>query len=214
LPLLLVYESLMLLTRSEVRNGADVLTKIFLGALGVRGVFGITLIICIAFAFIIWRDGRKKKTTPVKPVYFAIMFLESCVYATLVAPIIYRLMKPLSGVAFDSFPLHEQLTLSLGAGIYEEFVFRLLMIAAIVAIFRRLALSRIGWAYFWAIVFSSIVFSLFHYIGGYGDKFTLLSFIFRFFAGVLFAILYVLRGYGIAVYTHAMYDIYVTLSLI
>ena len=53
----------------------------------------------------------------------------------------------------------------------------------------------------------ALVFSAFHYIGPYGDRLELGSFAFRTVAGVLFSGLYLLRGFGIAAWTHALYDL-------
>ena len=48
-----------------------------------------------------------------------------------------------------------------------------------------------------------------HYIGEAGDAFTLSSFFFRLTAGIVLSAIFVFRGLGIAVYTHAIYDMFV-----
>ena len=53
------------------------------------------------------------------------------------------------------------------------------------------------------------VFSAFHYVGPYGDRLELYSFVFRLIAGLFFSALYVLRGFGITAWTHALYDVLV-----
>jgi hypothetical protein len=55
------------------------------------------------------------------------------------------------------------------------------------------------------------LFSLAHYVGPHGDEIRLASFIFRTLAGAFFAVLFVVRGFGIAVGAHAGYDILVGL---
>jgi hypothetical protein len=62
-----------------------------------------------------------------------------------------------------------------------------------------------------ATLLGALVFSIFHYIGPYGDRLQLASFAFRAIAGVLFSGLYLTRGFGITAWTHAMYDVIVTL---
>ena len=57
-----------------------------------------------------------------------------------------------------------------------------------------------------------MLFSAAHYVGPSGDKFLWLTFLFRFLAGVFFAVLFRYRGFGIAVGTHAFYDVLVGLS--
>jgi hypothetical protein len=61
-----------------------------------------------------------------------------------------------------------------------------------------------------ATVVGALIFSAFHYIGPYGDRFTLATFAFRAIAGVLFSALYLTRGFGITAWTHAIYDILLT----
>jgi hypothetical protein len=63
-----------------------------------------------------------------------------------------------------------------------------------------------------ATVLGALVFSGFHYIGPYGDRLELSSFAFRAIAGVLFSGLYLLRGLGITAWTHALYDVFLSLA--
>lgn len=100
----------------------------------------------------------------------------------------------------------------MGAGIYEEVLFRLLALPlAFVAL--RLLLVPEKWATLFAVLSTSLMFSLAHYVGGAADSFTLFSFLFRTLAGCVFAILFVLRGFGITVGSHATYDVLVGVVL-
>ena len=58
-------------------------------------------------------------------------------------------------------------------------------------------------------VVSSLLFAAAHYVGPLGDTFAVYSFTFRFLAGVFFAVLLLIRGFGIAAGTHAAYDLLV-----
>ena len=58
-----------------------------------------------------------------------------------------------------------------------------------------------------AVVLSALIFSAFHYIGPFGDILALPSFLFRAIGGLLFSLIYVLRGFGIVAWTHALYDV-------
>ena len=97
-----------------------------------------------------------------------------------------------------------------GAGLYEEVLFRLLLLPAVTWIAARLGAAPLA-AAVWGVVGSSVLFSLAHYVGQLGDTFDLHSFTFRFLAGVFFAILFEARGFGIAAGSHAAYDILVGL---
>jgi len=97
--------------------------------------------------------------------------------------------------------------LSLGAGIYEELLFRVVLVGLLAWAAKKV----LGWrplvAGIVATVVGALIFSAFHYIGPYGDHFDVYSFVFRTIAGLFFSGLYLLRGFGITAWTHALYDI-------
>jgi hypothetical protein len=96
----------------------------------------------------------------------------------------------------------------LGAGLYEEALFRL---ALIPLMYRGLRLLMVPsfLACTLAVTASSLVFSLAHHAGVPGEAFTWFAFIFRWLAGVFFAWVFVARGFGVAVGTHTAYDLLV-----
>ena len=93
----------------------------------------------------------------------------------------------------------------LGAGIYEEAVFRLALIPAVYGFARLLLLPGVL-ASTVAITASSLLFSIAHHVGSPGEAFTWYAFVFRWLAGVYFSWVFVVRGFGIAVGTHVAYD--------
>jgi len=102
------------------------------------------------------------------------------------------------------------LVISAGAGVYEEIVFRLVLFGGFFKIMKKgFEIPEIP-AVVVAVVVSAALFSLAHYLGQ--ESFRLASFTFRFVAGAIFCILYAVRGFAAAVYTHTIYDI-VVLSL-
>ncbi|MFN2250278.1 MAG: CPBP family intramembrane glutamic endopeptidase [Anaerolineae bacterium] len=101
----------------------------------------------------------------------------------------------------------QMLVLSLGAGLYEELVFRVLLVSAVAAVIRRLLPASRVLGGVLAVLVAALFFSLFHYVGPYGDEWALSSFTFRFVGGVAFSTIYVLRGFGIVAWTHALYDV-------
>jgi membrane protease YdiL (CAAX protease family) len=226
LPLLLLYEVLAFsLSRHEVagvRNGADVLLKSLFLALGGRDglvVFGALLL--GAGGWLVRRDWRGHK---LHPSVFGAMALESVVYALafgFIASTLTTLLLPglaiparFSPVALRSdlqWNLLTQLMISLGAGIYEELVFRVLLVSGLAWLMGRIFNWHRTAAAVSAILVGALVFSAFHYIGPYGDDLALGSFTFRAVAGVLFSGLYLLRGFGITAWTHALYDVFLAL---
>lgn len=115
--------------------------------------------------------------------------------------------------AHSAIPLAQSGTLPLaisyiGAGVYEEVLFRLCLIPLSYGTLRLLMMPR-RLALLLAVLATSVLFSLAHYLGPAADHWTLYSFVFRALAGVYFALLFVTRGFGITVGSHAAYDVIV-----
>jgi len=218
LPLLLAYEVLARVLSGEtgIRNGADVLLKSLFVLLG--GRHGLTVFGILLFGtglFLVVRDWRLNG--PPRGRFFLGMTLESGVYAFLfggVTSVLTALLLQGPGLLMlvqgTSLALPTQLMVSLGAGLYEELLFRVILVSALA----RLATAGFGWktlpAGIFATVLGALVFSAFHYIGPLGDTLTLSSFMFRMVAGLLLSGLFLLRGFGITAWTHALYDVILT----
>ena len=108
--------------------------------------------------------------------------------------------------------LLQQIVLSIGSGLFEEFIFRVILVSG----FSML----IGLIYkkYWtkmtlSIAFAAIIFSLFHFFGELADIPTLNLFILRFAAGLVLGFLYILRGFGITAYAHSFYNLIVFTQL-
>jgi len=94
---------------------------------------------------------------------------------------------------------------SLGAGLYEELVFRMFLIAAVhflLVDLLRVAHRNGATA---AVLTSALLFALAHFHKD--NPFNTPAFAFYFISGFYFALIYLLRGFGIVVATHAFYDI-------
>jgi hypothetical protein len=223
LPLLVLYEvGAIYIAQTEgtaFRNGADVLLRTVLLLGGVEGTLSVSLIlIAVAAALIVLE--RRRRTVPLRLTPFAGMAAESFVYASLlgivVGTVTHWLVQGidvhLSTTTFESLSLIEGLVLSVGAGLYEEIVFRVLLVGGIFGVFRASGLPA-GQAGVFSVVLASLVFSAFHYVGPYGDPWAIPSFVFRFLAGLVFSVLFLLRGFGITAWTHALYDILIVVAL-
>lgn len=97
----------------------------------------------------------------------------------------------------------------LGAGVYEEVMFRLALLPLAVFLLQGVFRMPVKWAAVAAIFVTSLTFSVAHYIGPSGEPFSLFSFTFRTTAGCFFATVFMLRGFGITVGCHALYDVLV-----
>lgn len=107
---------------------------------------------------------------------------------------------------FDSWSAWEKATLSIGAGLYEELMFRMLLIAVLHTLLVDVGKASNGLGAAIAVCVSAAAFSWYHAPGSPSAA------IFYFLAGVYFGGVYVIRGFGIVVGTHALYDI-ITFSL-
>jgi hypothetical protein len=223
LPLLVAYEALaaMLATpgKAELRNGADaMLRSLFVTVAGVHGSALFMAVICLIGIGLVIRDLRASRDR-IRPIVFVGMLAESAALAAVFGLVIGVATAKLLGTlhALSVTPLANtswptRLMLSLGAGLYEELFFRVLLVTGLAAGARViLGLGRRGAGIF-ATLLGAFIFSAFHYIGPYGDPLQLQSFVFRMLSGVAFSALYLVRGFGIAAWTHALYDAFLLLA--
>jgi len=220
LPLLLLYEAMaVILPPSEthgVRNGAEVILKsLFDLAVGAWGAAAFGAVMLGVGIWLVARDVRANGA-PDRASIFAMMLLESIVLAAVFAVTASLLTQRVLGVlhlalfagaAPAGIDRPTAFMVSLGAGLFEELLFRVVLVSVLIrlAYFVFGAGPRTSAAI--AVVLSAILFSAFHYIGPYGDKLALPSFLFRAIGGLLFSLIYVLRGFGIVAWTHALYDV-------
>lgn len=203
-----------------VRNGADVLLKsLFVGLGGRRGLLVFDLLLLAVGLSLVLRD-RRRNPGPLQPRIFGGMLAEAIVgglvfgvIAGALTAVILRDVPRLLILQAPALSVPTQLTVALGAGIYEELLFRVLLVGGLAVFARRV----LGWrpmpAGVMAALVGATIFSAFHYIGPYGDPFSLPTFVFRLIAGLLFSAMYLVRGFGITAWTHALYDVFLILAM-
>lgn len=209
LPLVLAYEGgVLLLGRGSPRNGADVWLRQALDGLGFGQYFLLPVLTVVGL--LAWHHVRHDPWK-FKPAVLVGMCVE-CVILALLLVGLARLQSRSWPLDFEAgaAALGNRFVGYCGAGLYEEVLFRLLMLPAVALVCERLGATA-GAAAAWAVFVTSIAFSAAHYIGPLGDTFDLHSFTFRGLAGAFFAGLFLLRGFGIAAGTHAAYDMIVGL---
>jgi membrane protease YdiL (CAAX protease family) len=222
LPLLLLYEAGAMLIADRggggMRNGADVLLRTLLATGGVQGTLAFTAVLAVGAAVLIALERRKKRV-PLRGAYFAGMLAESTVYAVVFGFVVAAATQVLLGgmvrLAADGgitqMPVTDGIVLSLGAGIYEELLFRVILTGGLYALLTAANVRR-RTAGLIAIVASAFIFSAFHYVGPYAYPLELNSFTFRMLAGLAFSALYMARGFGVAAWTHALYDVFLVIA--
>jgi membrane protease YdiL (CAAX protease family) len=194
-----------------MRNAADVVTRELVTLAGNNlAAYGVlTLAIAVFYVGTLLLLGRDQDF---KPKRFLMIGAEAIIYAVFMrlfaAYVVGEVflgpttMTPFAGTV-----------MSLGAGFYEEVAFRVGLFGLGARLlgflfpmpvpFKR-ALIRVLWA-----VITAGVFSAWHYVGDLGDPFDPHSFVFRWVCGLVFTAIYVFRGFAPAVWTHALYDIWV-----
>jgi len=218
LPLLVAYEAGVLalgLDHPELlRNGADVWLRWVLSTMGLRHLLWAPCLLLVVL--LVWSCRRRDQRPSDYVGLWVGMMTESVVFALvlwggchLMAPLLYRLGVHLS-TTVQQEPAMQQLLCFVGAGIYEETLFRLLLFSGLRWVLRRVDIPWPGAGILAAIV-SALLFSAAHNIGPFGEDFQPFVFAFRTAAGLYFVALFQLRGFGIAVGAHAGYDVLVGL---
>ncbi len=297
LPLLAIYEVWLIQTEPSVVNAAGDLARLPLEYLSlIIRRFGETnmltgavllnvlfIVLCLIALIKFRKDGIPG------PSYFVVTLLESILYGLLLTqaatlPSYFTTPESTQTLAMSGVPQSklDLIMLSVGAGVYEEIMFRLLVVGGLFflgkfifehrklnlaiillvsvtlvgAFLKQLALpgevqgvkgfikgfildaplfAGIGllilsfhcaliWLLIkvkvkpvWAaaavsVVIGSLLFAAFHHLGPMGEPLVAYVFFFRFMAGLLLSIIFQFRGLGIAVYTHAAYDVIVVLA--
>ena len=211
LPLLVIYEILIVLSQSRywgIRNAADVWIRTFLMAFDLQAQHITFVLIGISLALIPIAKSRARGIK-LKANYFALMFAE-CLAFSLVLGVVLQSILRLGGLSSGGpgNGLMQNLALSVGAGLFEEIIFRVILLNLLFLLLSPLLKKKVVAAVV-SVLLASFLFSLSHYVGTMADTWQLYSFMFRWAAGLLFTVLYFVRGFAITAYTHALYDIWV-----
>jgi hypothetical protein len=152
-----------------------------------------------------WHIARKDPWR-INPRYVCGMLLESI----LLAVPLYLMARVAAGylpMMAASEVLVGRIVLSVGAGIYEELVFRLAAFTVLSLLLVDFMKLHKLWANLLMVVISSVGFSLYHYLGH--EPFHWNTFVFRTLAGFYFGAVFAVRGFGISAGSHAAYDVIV-----
>jgi membrane protease YdiL (CAAX protease family) len=214
LPMMAVYQvGLIALARLgqktyEVRNAADLFLE---NVLRVSGVGGQIASGAVVIGVLVGWQVLSRRRWAVRSLYVVGMLLEALFYA-LILLLSYQLVTGLTQrvalVAGASLKRAAgQVVLSLGAGVYEEFLFRLVLIGCLLYLLRWARAGRVSSAVF-ASLLAAVTWSLFHVVGEEGwGALAPLPFLVRSSAGLVFAGLFFGRGFGITTATHAFFNV-------
>ena len=220
IPLILAYELGTRLYARDAVSGmirdiyARSLLRDFLQALGATGYYLPGLIIVVVL--LCWHVARRDPWTFDLP-FSLLMWTESVVLALPLfgfAFLLLALGQPAARwtlVANAPPPVTWQadLVFAIGAGLYEELLFRLIAITVLhLFLVDVLAFPKRTGA-IGAVLLSAVAFAIYHFPDL--ASFDLGRCLFYTLAGIYFAGVFVVRGFGIVVGAHAMYDVLVVL---
>lgn len=216
-PVFLTYHLGILLI--EYRNGVDLVTGLTFRLLesSVVGYVLVTVSIAVALSFVAARQQRRRRVraTALGPVlvesgaWAAVMLVTvGWMTAQLQAALALAVAPPLGPLAPAMGPV-DKLVMAAGAGFHEEVVFRVALLSGGRELLMRLWRMAPAPALVLSLLASSLLFALAHHVGAGADPIEMSAFLFRGLAGLFLAGVYLLRGFAVVVYTHALYDVLV-----
>jgi hypothetical protein len=108
--------------------------------------------------------------------------------------------------------LYSSIVYHIGVGLFEEFVFRLLLISVVLFLLERLFSVQRSAAQIVAICLSAALFAAAHHVVLGGEPYSAQVFLLRAVCGVYLGIMYMMRGFASAVVVHATFNVFVTLA--
>lgn len=222
LPLLLLYNiGHIVPTEALEINMMDFLTRVvfsFSGRDGLLLVNGLIVIANIVLVTFVVKSGR------FKPVFWPFLLLEGLLYGLVIGVGFNWVALNWSHWNFTTLlgtfeptkhSLMMTISLAAGAGYWEEFFFRLVAIGGVIQLVSLLTRQTGGnertakvFAGAFALVLSSLGFALMHHFGGKDFPESYL-FWYRAVAGVVFGIVYLVRGFATVAWAHFIYDVVV-----
>jgi membrane protease YdiL (CAAX protease family) len=217
-PFVLIYEAALVATRCPVENAAAAWLRSLLLGLGNTGLLLASAALGGAFLLAVLVRARQ---APGERHIYGGMLLEGTVYGLLLGGGAQLLahtlpMGKVVPLAASSSPTLDgmscqlrDLGLAVGAGVFEEIVFRGLLLAGFLAVLRH-GLTTDRWTgAILALLGSAYLFSAYHHWGAYGEPYHASVFAFRFSAGLILGAMFLTRGLGIAALAHGVYDVLV-----
>lgn len=209
LPLLVVYEIGALTQLGGTQLTATRLLGQFFAVFGVTGVH--LPAVAVVGALLGMHVARKKDPWTPELRLYAVMLVESLVLAVPLFVLMTVLMREpapaVSLAAVDWAGWRQTMVIAVGAGVYEELLFRMVAIALIHLVTKDLMSLPEEACTITAVAVSSLGFALIHFdFAGGQHAFDATKMLFFTVAGLYFAAIYLTRGFGIVVAAHALYD--------
>jgi membrane protease YdiL (CAAX protease family) len=235
LPLIIFYEigSAIWLAGSEGALAQDIRARRLLSQMfesfGDYAIYlpGILILLVLLIWHVLAKDAWRIRARAIGG-----MWIESLIWMIpllILGQLLYRLLLgdaapaswmpallPASPDALADHSLGARATISIGAGLYEELLFRMLAIAVIHLLLVDVGGLKSSTGTIAAVVISSAMFAVYHDVGvlpGGPSSIQWPELVFFFAAGLYFGALYIVRGFGIVIGVHALYDLAVLVIL-
>lgn len=203
LPWAIVYEVGAYLARAHGTIHELVAPTVIRGLLSWFGLVGAWVPpVTLVAALLAWHLVRRDRWR-IRPWVLPLMLLECAVMAV---PLLV-LSALFEAPARHAPGVWTAILKALGAGLYEELVFRLLLIAGLAWLLAGIARVPSTSALWGAVALAAIVFSLCHFYPVGAETFGWQTFIFKSVAGLYLAVVFLGRGLGIAAGCHALCNI-------
>ncbi len=214
-PLILAYEIALVFYAKPTGAGRflkSVFYEVFHNHAGM--ILNVIVAMFVLLAIFVLARRRRLRLTFIVP-----MVMESALWAVvlvlLAIVICQRLPNVQLNIGGSATTAFANVISSIGAGVYEEILFRLGLTSAVFIGVSKLLKQRPAQAAGWAAVISAAAFACCHILPWeepFNQQYIWFYLLFYFSSGVFFSLLYTFRGLGVAVYTHVIYDVVVLLT--
>jgi len=206
-PLVLIYGLLLPIASPWARSGVDLISGPLLAELST--LTWVAIQVAIALALVAFAIDRRQRTVREHLSWSWPPIIEACIWGLTLGGLVLFLMDEAHLLSTASpapleLSLVDRLVISAGAGLHEELLFRLLALPLVSWLLSRaLGVPRRA-ALIGAVILSSLGFSLAHHFAG--EPLDAFVFAYRLTAGLVFATLFVTRGFAVTAWAHAAYD--------
>ena len=189
--------------------------------------YALPILILLLIAAILWSIGRIRSLELPWRGGATLIFAEALCWAVMLGPLLsflrsvidVELLPLLVTGGGESLSVHAKLSIAAGAGLYEELVFRVVLLGGFAMLLRAFFLNffsdaiarKVGFAI--ALFTSAILFAAAHGMMGDKSAFETGPLVYRSLAGIAFGLLFWFRGLAICAYAHFAYDAILLIKL-
>ena len=211
LPLLVAYEIAIAVLAPGIRNSAELAVAEFVRKLPEHAVQALrySALATLVVGCVWWFRRSRPRAEVARPQF---MLLEALCLAVLLGPSLEFLVGRigLSASNVEQLPPNPAwlpYLMSVGAGLWEEIVFRLGLLGGLYVVLCRFMRTHERAALGISVLISALLFALYHHVGTAGEPFEAGRFAFRTLAGTILGVLFAWRGLAVVVYMHVFYDL-------